>query len=294
MKITQRNPVTIGLVQTSVSEDIAANIEKTVGKVHDAATKGAQIVCLQELYRTTYFPREERKDVAALAETIPGESTKIFSTVAKERNIVMIVPVFEKSADGGYYNSAVVIDADGKLLDTYRKVHVPYDPLFYEKNYFKPGDGGYQVYNTRYATFSVFICYDQWFPEAARVAALRGADILFYPTAIGWIKADMPPEDDWRDAWETVQRAHAIANGVHVAAVNRVGDEGGLKFWGSSFVCDSFGKVLKRASAEKEEVLIATLDLGKNKRIQEGWGFLRNRRADTYNQLSGNSNNEVA
>lgn len=285
MKIAQNNKVTIGLVQSSVSEDIAANVEKTVERVHDAATKGAKIVCLQELYRTTYFPREERKDVTKLAETIPGDSTKVFSTIAKERGIVIIVPVFERSQEGNYYNSAVVIDADGKLLDTYRKVHVPHDPLFYEKNYFKAGDLGYSVYKTRYATFSVFICYDQWFPEAARSVALKGADILFYPTAIGWIK-DEPSEDDWLDAWETIQRAHAIANGVHVATVNRVGEEGGLKFWGSSFVCDSFGKVLKRASAEKEEVLVAELDLSKNKRIQEGWGFLRNRRPDTYDTLS--------
>jgi agmatine deiminase len=286
VKITQKkDPVTIGLVQTSVSDDIPANMDKTVGKVHVAADEGAKIVCLQELYRTKYFPQEESKDIGKLAETIPGDSTKIFSTIARERGIVIIVPVFERSHDGNYYNSAVVIDADGRMMDTYRKTHVPFDPLFYEKNYFKPGDAGYKVYKTKYAAFSVFICYDQWFPEAARIATLKGADILFYPTAIGWIK-DTPSDEDWRDGWETIQRAHAIANGVHVAAVNRVGEEGRLKFWGGSFVCDSFGKVLKKASDEKEEVLVATLNLNENRRIQESWGFLRNRRPDTYGLLS--------
>jgi len=285
----KNDKVTIGLIQTSVYEDIAANMENTTEKVHVAATEGAQIICLQELYRTTYFPSEERKVVTKLAETIPGDSTKVFSTIANERGVVIIVPIFEKGTDGNYYNSAVVIDADGKIMETYRKTHVPYDPLFYEKNYFKPGDLGYRVYKTRYANFSVFICYDQWFPEAARIAALRGADILFYPTAIGWIKDNIPPDEDWRDAWETIQRAHAIANGVHVAAVNRVGDEGQLKFWGGSFVCDSFGKVIKRASEDMEEVLVVEVDLAMNRRIQEGWGFLRNRRPDTYAWLSKNS-----
>ena len=281
----KNNMVAIGLIQTSASEDVAANMDKTAGKVKDAARKGAQIICLQELYRTKYFPREQKKDATGLAETIPGDSTETFSGLAKEHSVVIIVPVFEKAPGGSYYNSVVAIDADGKLMDTYRKVHTPHDPFFYEKDFFKDGDLGYRVYKTRYASFSVLICYDQWFPEAARIAALNGADILFYPTAIGWIKENMPPEDDWRDAWETIQRSHAIANGVHVAAVNRVGEEGELKFWGSSFVCDSFGKVLKRASDRKEEVLVAELDLSKNKRIQEEWGFLRNRRPDTYGLL---------
>lgn len=286
MEKIQKNTVTIGLIQTSVSEDIAANIQKTVEKIKEAAKNGAQIICLQELYRTKYFPQEEKKDVAELAETIPGESTSVFSGLAKELCTVIIVPVFEKDAGGNYYNSAVVIDADGKLMNTYHKIHIPHDPLFYEKNYFKAGDLSYRVYKTRYASFSVLICYDQWFPEAARICTLKGADILFYPTAIGWIKYNMPPEDDWHDAWETIQRSHAIANGVHVAAVNRVGDEGELKFWGSSFVCDSFGKILKKASDDKEEALVVQLDLSKNKLIQESWGFIRNRRPDTYGLLS--------
>ena len=280
----KKNTVTIGLIQTSVSEDIAANMEKAADMIKKAAKKGAQIICLQELYRTRYFPQAEKKDVARLAETIPGDSTDLFSGMAKELGIVIIVPIFEK-AGRDYYNSAVVIDADGKLLDTYRKIHVPHDPLFYEKNYFKDGDAGYRVYKTSYASFSVLICYDQWFPEAARIATLKGADILFYPTAIGLIKGTLPL-DSWDDAWETIQRSHAIANGVHVAAVNRVGEEGELKFWGGSFVCDSFGKVLKRASKKNEEILIGKLDLSKNKEIQESWGFLRNRRPDTYGLIS--------
>lgn len=282
----QKNTVTIGLIQTRVSDDPRANVEKTVKKIKEAAKKGAQIICLQELYRTRYFPREEKKDVSILAETIPGESTDVFSKVAKENGIVIIVPVFEKGQDGNYYNSAVVIDADGKLMDTYRKTHIPCDKFFHEKNYFKEGNLGYHVYRTSFATFSVLICFDQWFPEAARINALEGADILFYPTAIGWIKDIMPAEDDWYDAWETIQRSHAIANCVHVAAVNRVGEEGELRFWGSSFVCNSFGKVLKRASEEKEEVLVAELNLSNNKRIQESWGFMRNRRPETYGLLS--------
>ncbi len=278
-----KNSVTIGLIQTRVSDDIQANMERTIGMVKNAAKKGAQIVCLQELYRTKYFPQEEKQDVSELAETIPGDSTGLFSRLAKELCIVVIVPIFEK-AGRNYYNSVVVIDADGKLLETYRKIHVPHDPLFYEKNYFKDGDAGYRVYQTRYASFSVLICYDQWFPEAARIAVLKGAEILFYPTAIGLIKGTQP-FDNWEDAWETIQRSHAIANGVHVASVNRVGGEGQLKFWGSSFVCDSFGKVLKKAGREDEEILVAELNLSKNMEIREEWGFLQNRRPDTYDLL---------
>lgn len=254
--------------------------------MEEAAKKGAQIVCLQELYRTRYFPQEEKQDAHKFAETIPGESTKVFSGLAKKHKIVIIVPIFEKHPNGKYYNSAVVIDANGKTLGTYHKIHVPQDPLFYEKNYFEAGDLGYKVYQTAYARIGVLICYDQWFPEAARINTLQGADIIFYSTAIGWIKDHTSADGDWHDAWKTVQRAHAIANGVHVAAVNRVGEEGELKFWGGSFVCDSFGEVLKEASSENEEVLVVTVDLSKNKRIQDGWGFLKNRRPDTYSLLT--------
>lgn len=280
-----KKTVRIGLIQTAVSEDLKANLKKTAEKIEEAAEKGAQIICLQELYRTKYFPQEDKKNASRFAETIPGESTKAFSALAKKRGIVIIAPLFEKGGDGNYYNSAAVIDAGGALLGTYRKIHVPHDPLFYEKSYFTPGDKGYQVYKTRYASISVLICYDQWYPEAARICTLNGAEILFYPTAIGRIKGYSPEEGDWREAWETVQRGHAIANGVHVAAVNRAGEEGELKFWGSSFACGPFGKIIKRAG-EGEETVVAELDLQENEAIRDGWGFLRNRRPDTYGPLS--------
>ena len=277
--------VTIGLIQTSISNDISVNMQKTIEKIKQAAVKGAQIVCLQEVYRTKYFPQEEKHDATSLAETIPGESTKIFSELAKEKKIVIIAPIFEKASNGKFYNTAVVIDADGKILGSYRKVHVPQDPLFYEKDYFEAGDTGYLVVETRYGCIGVLICYDQWFPEPARINTLMGAEIIFYPTAIGYVKDHASADGDWHDAWKTVQRAHAIANGVHIATVNRVGEEGELQFWGGSFVCDSFGAVLAEASTRKEEILIVTVDLSKNKKIREGWGFLKNRRPDTYGSL---------
>jgi agmatine deiminase len=279
------NAVTIGLIQTTVSENTADNMKKTAEKIEEAAKKGAQIICLQELYRTRYFPQEENQDASKLAETIPGESTKLFSELAKKHGIVIIAPLFEKGANGKNYNSAVIIGANGKILGTYRKVHIPNDPFFYEKSYFEPGESDYAVFKTKFGCVSVLICYDQWFPEAARINTLKGAEIIFYPTAIGYIKGHNSEDGDWHDAWKTVQRGHAIANGVHVAAVNRVGTEGTLKFWGGSFVCDSFGKVLAEASNVKEEVLVVKVDLSKNMRIREGWGFLKNRRPETYSQL---------
>ncbi len=273
--------VTIGLIQTTVAEDRDLNLKKTIGKIKEAASKGAKIVCLQELYRTRYFPQWDQRDASLLAETIPGESTAAFSQLARELEIVIIVPVFEKDV-ADYYNSVAVIDSDGSILETYRKIHIPHDPLFYEQSYFTPGEE-IRVYDTRYAKFAVLICYDQWFPEAARLAALQGAQIIFYPTAIGWIQGvEDSAEGDWHDAWETVQRGHAIANSVYVAAANRVGWEEDLKFWGSSFVCDSFGKIVARASSSEEEVLISELDLVKNELVREGWGFFRNRRPDIY------------
>lgn len=281
IKRMQQGSVKVGLIQTSVSDNIDENLNRTLEKVKEAITRGAKIVCLQELYRTVYFPQYEDWNASSLAETIPGESTEAFSNLAREHEAVIIVPIFEKD-ESGYYNSVAVIDANGSLLETYRKVHIPYDPLFYEKNYFEPGSE-FRIYDTRHARFAVLICYDQWFPEAARIAALKGADIIFYPTAIGWIRGEKEPsEGDWHDAWETVQRGHAIANGVHVAAVNRVGREKDLSFWGSSFICDSFGKVLARASNSEEAVLVADLDLSQNEEVREGWGFLRNRRPDVY------------
>ncbi len=281
----KRKIVTVGLIQATTTVNIAENMERTANKILEASKQGAQIICLQELYRTTYFPQIEKQDVHELAETVPGASTDAFSELAKKNKVVIIAPLFEKASNGKYYNSTVVIDADGRILGSYRKVHLPHDPLFYEKNYFAEGDTGYCIFETHYARVGVLICYDQWFPEAARILTLKGAEIIFYPTAIGNIKGYKSKDGDWHDAWKTVQRAHAIANGVHVAAVNRVGVEGRLRFWGGSFVCDSFGKVLKEASYTKEEVLIAKIDLDRNIEIQEGWGFLNNRRPDTYKSL---------
>ena len=268
-------------------------MQKTALKIEAAAKKGAQIICLQELYRTTYFPQEENKDASNLAEAIPGESTELFSELAKKHKIVIIAPLFEKAANGKFYNTAAVINSDGNVLGTYRKAHIPQDPYFYEKNYFAKGDSPYKVFETSFAKVAVLICYDQWFPEPARICTLKGAEIIFYPTAIGYVKGYTSQDGDWHEAWKTVQRAHAIANGVHVAAVNRVGGEGELEFWGGSFVCDSFGKVLGEASTVKEEVVVSEVDLSKNKRIQDGWGFLRNRRPDTYDQLVENGKRGV-
>ena len=279
-----KKKVTIAGIQARASTDVAANLAKAVQLVRQAARKGAKIICLEELYRTIYFPQHPKHPSAALAESIPGESTTAFSKLAKELGVVIIVPVFEKARGGKHYNSAVVIDQNGKLLPTYRKMHIPQDPLFYEKNYFAPGDRGWRVYKTKFASFAVLICYDQWFPEAARMATLAGAEIIFYPTAIGNVVGYRSADGDWHDAWETVMRGHAIANGVHVVAVNRIGREDRLRFWGQSFACDSFGKILKRASAGREEVLVATLDLSHNQRIRQGWGFFRNRRPDAYYQ----------
>lgn len=283
--MNEKKEVSIGLIQTAVTKNIQENIQKTVSYVRKAAAQGAQIICLQELFNTIYFPQYEKLDPAGFAEPIPGDTVNLFSQLAKELGIVIIVPLFEKAQGGDYYNSAVTIDADGSILGVYRKIHIPFDPLFYEKNYFKDGDLGYKVYKTKFASVGVLICYDQWMPEAARITALMGAEIIFYPTAIGWIKGHISPDGDWHNAWETMQRGHAIANGVHVAAINRVGEEGSLKFWGGSFVADAFGKVLKKASSDEEEALVVQVDLGMNKRIREGWGFLNNRRPDTYQRI---------
>ena len=252
----------------------------------EAAERGAQIICLQELYRTRYFPQQENSEIKEIAETIPGESTRVFANLAKKHKIVIIVPIFERNQNGKFYNSSTVIDVDGTIVDTYRKIHIPQDPYFYEKNYFSPGEQNYRIYQTAYANIGVLICYDQWFPEPARINALLGAEIIFYPTAIGYIKGYTSEDGDWHGAWKTIQCSHAIANGVHVAAVNRVGEEDELVFWGGSFICDSFGKILGEASTSNEEVLVVTVDLSKNKTIQDGWGFLANRRPDTYKLLA--------
>src|SRR3989338_11305428 len=255
--------VTLGLVQNKVTKDMKKNLATTAAMVEKAAKKGAQIICLQELYRTQYFPQYKNVDRDAYAEIIPGESTEVFARIAKKYKVVIVVPLYEKDVKGEYHNSAVVIDHTGKLLDTYHKIHVPYDPLFYEKLYFKDGDSGYKIYKTKFATFAVLICYDQWFPEAARSVRLEGADIIFYPTAIGNI-IGYNAEGDWHSAWETVQRGHAIANSVHVVGINRTGKEDRMSFFGQSFVSDPFGKILKRAGKNKDEVLVAKIDLSRN------------------------------
>lgn len=278
--------VRIGLVQQGVTADTGYNLRKTLALATEAALGGAEIVCLPELFRTPYFPQFEGRDTALFAETVPGESTRAFSGLSREYHITVIVPLFERGTDGRFYNTAVVIDNGIILEPPYRKVHVPHDPLFFEKSYFHPGNG-YTVYPTPVARIGVLICYDQWFPEAARALTLLGAEIIFYPTAIGWIRGERDTsEGDWRNAWETVQRGHAIANGVHIAAVNRVGTEGDLEFWGSSFVTDAFGTVTARAGGE-EQVLLADIFPDMNDEVREGWGFLRNRRPDTYHILTG-------
>jgi len=277
-----KKSVKVAAIQTRASVDMNANLKNAVIKVRQAARAGAKIICLPELYRTIYFPQTISKNFEKYAETIPGESAAVFSKLAKELKAVIIVPLFEKAKNGHYYNSAAVIDETGKLLKTYRKIHIPHDPLFYEKSYFKPGDTGYRIYKTKFATFAVLICYDQWFPEAARAVALAGAEIIFYPTAIGDIVNYKAAEGDWHEAWETIMRGHAIANSVYIVAVNRVGIENKLIFWGQSFICDSFGKILKRAGKSKEQVLTADLDLSIIKPTRDGWGFFRNRRPSTY------------
>ena len=285
MPVLAEKNVTIGLVQTRVSDDISSNMQNTVSKIREAASKGAKIICLQELYRSKYFPIDEKIDVTKLAEPIPGETTIALSDLAKELNVIIIAPIFEADS-GKHYNTAVVIGSDGTIMGTYRKMHIPHDPFFYEKNYFDTGDSGYQVFRVGNISFGVLICYDQWFPEAARTLALQGADIIFYPSAIGYLEGDPMSQDDWHSSWENIQRSHAIANGIHVASINRVGIEGNIKFWGASFVCDAFGRLIKRASETDEEVLVATLDISQNKRIQDGWGFLRNRLPSTYGMLT--------
>lgn len=274
----------VGLVQMSMAPDPQANLEKAAARVEEAARKGAQVICLPELYRSQYFCQREDAALFDLAETIPGPSTERLAAVARKHSVAVVVPVFEKRAPGLYHNSAVILD-EGERVGLYRKMHIPDDPAFYEKFYFTPGDLGFRSFDTRAGRVGALICWDQWYPEGARLTALQGASVLFYPTAIGW----HPHEKEkygaaQRDAWRTIQRAHAIANGVFVAAVNRVGHEGdpGLEFWGSSFLCDPFGVVLAEASADREEILVGEIDLGRIEDVRRNWPFLRDRRIDAY------------
>ena len=283
-----RSTVTLGLIQTTVaSDDPSVNTRKAVDQIRQAARKGAQIICLQELFRTPYFCQSEDSHHFSLAESIPGSTTQTLSSLAKELGIVLIAPLFEKRAEGIYHNSAVVIDADGTMLGTYRKMHIPEDPCFYEKFYFTPGDLGFRSFKTRYGKIGVLICWDQWFPEAARLTALQGVQIIFYPTAIGW--HDSEPKKvrkNQLESWQVIQRSHAIANEVFVAAVNRVGKEGELTFWGHTFVADPFGSVTAQASGTKEETLIVKCDLEKIEETRRDWPFFRDRRIDTYGALT--------
>ncbi len=279
--------VKIGLIQMSCVKDKSSNVSKTIEKISDAAAKGAQIICLQELFTSLYFCDIEDHDNFLLAEAIPGPSTDVLSEIAKEKNVVIIASLFEKRSSGLYHNTTAVIDADGKYLGKYRKMHIPDDPGFYEKFYFTPGDLGYKVFETKYAKLGVLICWDQWYPEAARITALMGADILFYPTAIGWAKhQDETTNTEQYNAWQTIQRSHAVANGVHVVSVNRVGEEGNMKFWGGSFVSNPFGSLLFKASHDHEETIVIEIDLEKSEYYRTHWPFLRDRRIDSYEPIT--------
>ena len=294
MKRTAAHIVTIGLIQSACSTDPGANLKKTLALVERAASRGAQILCTQELFRSQYFCQSEDYRNFQLAEKIPGPTTDAFCRLAKKFKVVIIASLFERRAAGVYHNTAAVIDADGSLLGIYRKMHIPDDPLFHEKFYFTPGDTGFKAWQTRHGKIGVLICWDQWYPEAARLTALQGAEILFYPTAIGW----HPREKEklgalQHDAWETIQRGHAVANGCFVAAANRVGHEildgvggDGIEFWGQSFVVGTSGEILAKASADKEEILIVPVNLDQVDDTRTHWPFLRDRRIDAYGDLT--------
>jgi N-carbamoylputrescine amidase len=279
----------VGLVQLSASADSNKNLERAVTFIEQAAKLGAQVVCLPELFRSQYFCQREDASLFDLAEPVPGPSTEAIGRVAREKKITVVAPIFERRAAGLYHNSAAILDSEGEVAGIYRKMHIPDDPAYYEKFYFTPGDLGFRAFDTPVGRIGTLICWDQWYPEGARLTALRGASVLFYPTAIGW----HPHEKELygsaqREAWRTIQRSHAIANGVYVAAVNRVGHEKpadggpGIEFWGSSFLCDPFGVLIAEGSPDKEEVLIGEVDLARIEDVRRNWPFLRDRRIDAY------------
>lgn len=281
-----KRTVKVGLVQTSCSSELASNMSKAISGIREAAAGGAQIVCLQELFGSLYFCDVEDHDNFKLAESIPGPSTDILAPLAKELGVVIIASLFEKRAEGLYHNTTAVLDADGAYLGKYRKMHIPDDPGYYEKFYFTPGDMGYKVFKTKFATIGVLICWDQWYPEAARITSLMGAEMLFYPTAIGWnIAQDEATNSEQYQAWQTIQRSHAVANGVPVVSVNRVGFEADMKFWGGSFVTNAFGRVLYQADHENETVHVQELDMDNSDRYRTHWPFLRDRRIDSYSPI---------
>jgi N-carbamoylputrescine amidase len=282
---------TLGLVQMRCEADPQANLDKAIARIQQAAQSGAEIICLQELFRSPYFCQREDPSSFDLAEPIPGPTSERLSQVARETGTVLVASLFERRAPGVYHNTAVILDADGSLRGRYRKMHIPDDPLYYEKYYFTPGDLGFRAFDTRFGRIGTLVCWDQWYPEGARLTALHGATVLFYPTAIGWHPREKAEFGEAQcQAWELMHRAHAIANGVYVVAVNRVGHEGppdgGLEFWGGSMVCDPFGVVLARASQDQEEVLVVPGDLRRLEEVRRHWPFLRDRRIDAYGDLT--------
>jgi N-carbamoylputrescine amidase len=284
----------LGLIQTDVSANPDANLKKTIALIERTAKAGAQIICTQELFSSQYFCQSEDHENFKLAETIPGPSTDAFQKLAKKHKVVIIASLFEKRASGLYHNTAVIIDADGSMLGIYRKMHIPDDPLFYEKFYFTPGDTGFKAWQTKYAKIGVLVCWDQWYPEAARLTAMQGAEILFYPTAIGWHPSEKAKYGiKQHGAWETIQRSHAVANGCYVASVNRIGHEiikgvggDGLEFWGQSFVAGTSGEILAKGRSNKEEILVVPVDLANVDTTRTHWPFLRDRRIDAYGNLT--------
>jgi N-carbamoylputrescine amidase len=284
--------VTIGLLQHACGADPAANLKKTLSLAKEAAKRGANIICTQELFRSQYFCQSEDHGNFKLAEKIPGPSTEAFQKFARKHGVVVIASLFEKRASGLYHNTAVVIDADGSLLGIYRKMHIPDDPLYYEKFYFTPGDTGFRSWKTKFGKIGVLICWDQWYPEAARLTALQGAEIIFYPTAIGWHPKEKKKHgENQHSAWETIQRAHAVANGCFVAVCNRIGHETpvgepGIEFWGQSFVAGTSGQILAKAKSNKEEILLVPVSLGEVDTTRTHWPFLRDRRIDAYGDMT--------
>jgi N-carbamoylputrescine amidase len=283
-----RTPYQVALVQMAMSADPAVNLDAACAKIREAAGRGAKVVCLPELFRSPYFCQKEDASLFELAESIPGPSTEALGWEARRSAVVVVASLFERRAPGLYHNTTAVIGTDGSILGLYRKMHIPDDPGYYEKYYFTPGDLGFHVFPTEFGNLGVLICWDQWFPEAARLVALRGADVIFYPTAIGWHPAEKAEHGTaQRDAWRTVQRGHAIANGLYVAAINRVGTETpagppGMEFWGSSFLCDPHGVVLTEASSDHEVTLYGTVDPARIEDVRRSWPFLRDRRIDAY------------
>jgi N-carbamoylputrescine amidase len=281
--------VPVGLIQMTCSASKEENLAKAILKIREAAAKGAKIICLQELFTSLYFCDVEDHENFLLAEAIPGPSTETLSSVAEELGVVVIASLFEKRTKGIYHNTTAVLDADGTYLGKYRKMHIPDDPAFYEKFYFTPGDLGYKVFKTKFATIGILICWDQWYPEASRITALMGAEILFYPTAIGWSTAqDEATNLEQYNAWQTIQRSHAVANGVHVVSVNRVGMEqgGAMKFWGGSFVSNPFGTLLYKAPHDQEEIAVINIDTKLTDYYRTHWPFLRDRRIDSYQPIT--------